>query len=305
MKETISCAVRSGSCMIRPCPVPGMRTLRAPGTSSAYLSTCSFGTIQSSSAPTTKRRHLQPREPPRQLRVVVRRPGEAREAGHLAVGVHDVVEVRAVGEVVEVFGLPAAEEAGGDALRRHGEEVDERLAGHVEAGGRDQREALDPSRVVDRDIRGDPASDREADEVEAVETQRVGEVSVVEDEIVEAHAPLGRLGLAEAGMLGRDEVDGSGHLLVERQPHARAAGAVQEDRGLPDTLAAVGHAHVADVDPLRLGVEEPGSRHGCRALGHRASSRRRSRRSGARSYSTSWSTSLSTRSDQPRGVSSF
>ena len=90
-------------------------------------------------------------------------------------------------------------------------------------------------------------------------------------------------------MLGRDKVDGGRHLLVERQPHARAAGAVQEDRGLPGTLAAVGDAHVADVDPLRLGVEEPGSRHGCRALGHRASSRRRSRRSGARSYSTSWS----------------
>ena len=109
--------------------------------------------------------------------------------------------------------------------------------------------------------------------METVETQRVGEVSVVEDEVVEAHAPLGRFGLAEAGMLWRDKVDGGGHLLVEGQPHARAAGAVQEDRGLPDTLAAIGDAHVADVDPLGLGVEEPGSRHGCRALGHRASSR--------------------------------
>jgi hypothetical protein len=237
--------------------------------------------------PDDQRRHPEPREAPRQLRVVMRRPGEAREADHLAVRVHDVVQARAVGEVVEVLGLSAAEEARRDPLGRHGEEVDERLPWHVEAGRRDERQALQPFRVEDREARRDPAADGEAHAVEALETQRIGEVPVVEDEVVELHAPPGRLGLSEARLLGGDEVDRRRHSLVERQPHARGAGAVQEERGLARALAAVGDPDVADVDPLRLRVEEPGPRHRCRTFGHRASSRRKPPRSGARSYSTS------------------
>ena len=86
-------------------------------------------------------------------------------------------------------------------------EVGHRRLGYVQPGRRDQREALQPLGVEDREVGCDPAAEREADEVDAVELEHVEEVAVVEHEVVEAVEPLRELGVAEARMLGSDQVD--------------------------------------------------------------------------------------------------
>ncbi|MEZ5124392.1 MAG: hypothetical protein R2736_22965 [Solirubrobacterales bacterium] len=56
--------------------------------------------------------------------------------------------------------------------------------------------------AVDREVGGDPAAERVADEVDAVEPERVEEAVVVQDEVVEAVEPVGQRRGAEAGCSG-------------------------------------------------------------------------------------------------------
>ena len=122
-----------------------------------------------------------------------------------------------------------------------------RRLGHVQPGRRDQRQALQALRIEDRELGCDPAAEREADEVDAVELERVEEVAVVQDEIVEAVEPLRKLRVPEARVLRGDQVDLLREPLVERQPHPRRARAMKEHNRLTRAFAAVGDLEIADL----------------------------------------------------------
>jgi hypothetical protein len=108
--------------------------------------------------------------------------------------------------------------------------------------------------MEDRVVGRDPAAEAEADQVGPIDLERVEQIVVVEDQIVEALEPVGHRRIAEPRVLGRDEIDGLGHPLVERQPHPRRAGAVQEHRRRSGPLPPIGGLQPADVDEVGLRV---------------------------------------------------
>src|SRR5262249_18534890 len=88
------------------------------------------------------------------------------------------------------------------------------------------------SGIAHGDLGRGPAAERMADEMDIRQIQLFDEVEIKIGEIADAHHPFGDLRAAEARMLGREDAMLFGEKLQERAP-IRAAGAVQEEHGLP------------------------------------------------------------------------
>ena len=139
---------------------------------------------------------------PLELRVEARIPGEAGEGRRLAELVLDLVEaldVRAAIWAALVGSLNIVVNSVSGSIAKKSPIG---LPGIRSPIGSDQREALEPPRVEDGELRRDPAAERVADHVHALELERIEQRVVVDHEVVEAVEPLGHLGLAETGMLG-------------------------------------------------------------------------------------------------------
>ena len=95
----------------------------------------------------------------------------------------------------------------GSFSRRHREDV-----GNVELVGRaglhadraDEHQPLDALGHLGRHLRGDPAADRAADEIDRVETQPVHQFEIDVRDVVDAVEPVRQRRVAEARMRGRD-----------------------------------------------------------------------------------------------------
>ena len=108
------------------------------------------------------------------------------------------------------------------------------LAG-LDADRTDQRQAVEPLRHLRGDIGGDPAADREADEIGARQAQAVHQLEIDVGDVVDAVEPVRQRRLAEARMRRRDHAPLLRQQLEKRQVEADAAAAVQieERRALP------------------------------------------------------------------------
>ena len=111
---------------------------------------------------------------------------------------------------------------------------------------------------VDGELGRQPAAQRAADDVHALEAEAVEDVEVVVDEVVH-RLDLGQVvGAAEARMVGRHHREAAGQEPEEGMPRAGAAGRVEEEQRR--TLAAA-----LDVDRAAAQLEPL-----ARALGQRA-----------------------------------
>jgi hypothetical protein len=82
--------------------------------------------------------------------------------------------------------------------------------------------------------------------VDAFEAELVEQLVVEQGQVVEAAEPFRQRGLAETGLLGRDEITALRHHLVERDPHAGKTGAVQQHDGLALAGAPIGYRQAGD-----------------------------------------------------------
>ena len=111
---------------------------------------------------------------------------------------------------------------------------------------------------MDGELGRQPASQRAADDVHALEAEAVQDVEVVVDEVVHG-LDLGQVvGAPEARMVGRHHREAAGQEAEEGVPRAGAAGRVEEEQRW--TLAAA-----LDVDRAAAQLEPF-----ARALGQRA-----------------------------------
>src|SRR6266852_5543556 len=77
----------------------------------------------------------------------------------------------------------------------------------VKAGGADQGERGKPAGITHRDLRGDPAAKRDADQMDTVEIERCEEVEVEIGEVMDSVEPIWGIGFAEARMLRSDHLE--------------------------------------------------------------------------------------------------
>ncbi len=88
--------------------------------------------------------------------------------------------------------------------------------GNEQPGGADQRQPRHPLRVADGVFGGEPAADAMADQREAVELQRVEQLVIVKQEILDAVALQEIAGAVAAGVRRRDQPVLLRQPLVER-----------------------------------------------------------------------------------------
>ena len=81
-----------------------------------------------------------------------------------------------------------------------------------------------------RELGGDPSAERRADEMHALETERVEQIEVVEREIGDVLDPFGRRRTPVPGMARREHGVSLRQPLLEFQPPPAAARAVQEQQ---------------------------------------------------------------------------
>ena len=67
----------------------------------------------------------------------------------------------------------------------HHEQIADRRAGHEQSRCPQQRERAHLLAMAHRDLGRDPAADRRADQVEIGQTERIDDLQIVEDEIVD------------------------------------------------------------------------------------------------------------------------
>ena len=117
-----------------------------------------------------------------------------------------------------------------------------------------QRQRPDPVRRVDGELGGDPPAERRADDVRPVKPERVEDVQVMEDEVVD-RLGLGELvGFAEPGMVGRDDLEaGRREQLVKGKPLPGPAGRVQEQHRFPGAAAQQVHPPPGKLKELLRG----------------------------------------------------
>jgi hypothetical protein len=171
-----------------------------------------------------------------------RHPGEPGQRGHLPVRRDDGVGVRCAGGPGRRR-RRAVEQHLGELRRRQQEEVRDRVLRQPQPGRAEQHERTDAMRSRHGEFGRDPAAERRPDHVRAVQAEGVQHVEVVVDEVVH-RLYLGELvGLAEPGVVGRDDVEPARQPLVELGPGARPAGGVQEQQRL--TLAVAEQVNTA------------------------------------------------------------
>ncbi len=141
-----------------------------------------------------------------------------------------------------------------DLGRRQQEEVGHRVLRQPQPGRGQQRQRPDPVRRVDGKLGGDPPAERRADHVRPVKPERVEHVQVVEYEVVD-RLGLGKLvRLAEAWMVGRDDLEaGRGEQPVKGKPLPGPAGRVQEQHRFPGPAAQEVHPPPGKLKELLRG----------------------------------------------------
>jgi hypothetical protein len=97
---------------------------------------------------------------------------------------------------------------------------------------------------------GDPAAERRADDRHPLDAQRVEQVHIVEDEIVDAVEPIGALAVAEAGVIRRDDVEVRRQGVVIGRPHARRELRVQHQQRVAAPAAHDVRSHTAHVEKI-------------------------------------------------------
>src|SRR5690606_30686834 len=75
------------------------------------------------------------------------------------------------------------EQKGDLLLRAHGELIGDRVAGDLEADGIDQDQPFDPVRIEYGEFRGDPPTEREADDRNLVDTELVLQRAVEKSDV--------------------------------------------------------------------------------------------------------------------------
>ena len=112
-----------------------------------------------------------------------------------------------------------------------------------------QDDAAKTLRRFGRHFSGDPASDRAADKVDAVEFQDVHQFEIKMGNVVNTVEPIRQARLAEAWMRRRDEAALLGQRRHERLLRSKAAAAVQKQNG---TRRPLGRHRVIQARRLRL-----------------------------------------------------
>ncbi len=188
-------------------------------------------------------------------------PGEPGEGGQVTVLRQHEVQIRLGGK-----------RGGGDRrvviegrnelLRRHEEQVRDRVVRQPQAGRAQQNQGADAVGGGDGEFGGDPATERRPDDVRAIQAEPADHIEVVIDKVVH-RLYLGELiGPTETGVVGRDHVESARQELVELQPRPRPAGGVEEKQWL--ALAAA-----EQMDPAASELEVllvRGVRQTCRLL---------------------------------------
>src|SRR5439155_21121154 len=124
----------------------------------------------------------------------------------------------------------------------------------METGGGDTREARQARATTDSETSGDTAGERACDVMDAAQIELIEKVQIEVGEITHAIEPCGRVRLAEAGMLGRDDVEFLGQPRHRGKPDADAAAAMKKDERGAGPSAHEPDAAIADgEDRDRLG----------------------------------------------------
>ena len=142
-------------------------------------------------------------------------------------------------------------------------------AGEVKPGGAAERERGQALRVAHGELGGDPAAERQPDQVHVLELQLVEHVEIEIGEVVDVIEPVRRVGLAKARMFRRDDVEFFRQLLHERQ-HIRARRAVQNNERAAGPATHQPDAAAADRKHRRRKIRHGGSLEICGASVKRA-----------------------------------
>ena len=100
--------------------------------------------------------------------------------------------------------LEVGDEQAGKLVARCRQHVETRVFGAAHTGGRHQRERLDAVPLLRGEMRGEQAAEREADQMDLVDPERVEQLDVVHDVVVDRVHRRIVARLAEA----RDDRDG-------------------------------------------------------------------------------------------------
>src|SRR5262249_56042387 len=85
--------------------------------------------------------------------------------------------------------------------------------------------------IADREIRGDPAAQRAADEMDAAQVELIEKIEIEVGEIADGIEPCRHVRLAKAGMLRRDDVEFFSEARHGGKPNADPPAALKKDEG--------------------------------------------------------------------------
>ena len=192
------------------------------------------------------------------IRVVAARlPGDLGDRG--AVFQRDVFQLRpqrARNDVVGFFLI--VKEIAQPLLVAAQERIELLDAGEVEPGGAAERQRGQALRVAHGELGGDPAAERQPDQVHVLELQLVEHVEIEIGEVVDVIEPVRRVGLAKARMFRRDDVEFLRQLLHERQ-NIRARRAMQNNERAAGPATHQPDAAAADRKHRRRKIHHGGS----------------------------------------------
>src|SRR6185312_11262907 len=106
----------------------------------------------------------------------------------------------------------------------------------------------------------DPAAQRRADDMNALEIERIQEIEIEEGEVADILEPVGRVGPAEARVIRCQYLEALRQTLERRDLRRQALHAVQEEQGRALAAAAQMKPDAANLDPAFV-HEAPSSRH--------------------------------------------
>ena len=209
-------------------------------------------------APDQQGRHVDAVQPFGQIRIVAARlPGDLGDRG--AVLQRDVFQFRPQRACDDVVGLfLIVKEVAQPLLVAAQERIELLDAGDMETGGAGQRERGQPLRAAHGELRGDPAAERQPDQVDVLEFQLVEQVEIEIGEVVDVIEPVRRVGFAKARMFRRDDVELLRQLLHERQDIC-AGRAMQNDERAAGAATHQPDAAASDRKHRRRKIHHGGS----------------------------------------------
>ena len=174
----------------------------SPGSAADRRRRSPCGNSRSLVAPDQQRRHVDPVQPFVQVRD--RSRAAARPAWRWSCGSsgrRPRAPAAATRAIIASAQLLIVEQVADALLVVAQEGVDLRHALDMDAGGADQRQRGEPAGVAHRKLGRDPAAERDADQMDAVEIELVEEVEIEVGEVGDGVEPVRRVGGAEARML--------------------------------------------------------------------------------------------------------